>query len=503
MNCLIYARVSTLEQAERELSIPAQLAAMRQYAAERQWAILEEFVEAGVSAKTADRPVLRRLLSRCRDSQHDQVEVVLVHKVDRLARNVADHAAIRMLLQERHIKLASVSENLEDSTSGQLVENIMAAIAEFYSANLADEVKKGMRQKVLKGGWPHKPPRGYVVVRTSTSSVIEIHPVDGPLVRQAFELYATGLYSLHGLSESLARAGLTAEGSRPMATSYVRRLLSNVFYIGRLQWQDLEVAGKHPVLVSMPLFEQVQTLLKSRYRDVLRGDVTLFPLRAVARCSSCRGRMTGERHGAWSYYRCSRQANQRARCSARYTNAKRAEADFEKLCREIALPPGLTASLEVELTAGFERRAKRMVEQARLLEVDKATLLTSEMRLTEAYLSGDISPDAHHLKADEIRDARHYLERRLSATHDVDDLRERSRQLIANAASLWDLYRSAAGEGRIELLRAVFGSLLMAPEGLVGFTLTPAFDQMLTMRSENGIDERAVDGLIDALLEAA
>src|SRR5258708_40006411 len=111
MNCLIYARVSTDKQADKELSIPAQLQAMRQYAGHRGWTTLNEFVEAGVSARTAQRPVLRQLLSRCRDHQDAKVDVVLVHKIDRLARNLADHVAIRALLRQRQITLASVTEN--------------------------------------------------------------------------------------------------------------------------------------------------------------------------------------------------------------------------------------------------------------------------------------------------------------------------------------------------------------------------------------------------------
>src|SRR5258707_14187478 len=109
MNCLIYARVSTEKQADKELSIPAQLQAMRQYAKERNWSILEAFVEAGASARTAERPVLRELLSRCRDHQQTTVDVVLVHKIARLARNLADHVAIKALLKQRAINLAPVS----------------------------------------------------------------------------------------------------------------------------------------------------------------------------------------------------------------------------------------------------------------------------------------------------------------------------------------------------------------------------------------------------------
>src|SRR5262249_8764949 len=146
MNCLIYARVSTEQQAERELSIPAQLKASREYAAKQNWTVVEEFVEPGVSARTASRPVLQAMLRRCKALP--KVDVVLVHKIDRLARSVHDHALIRFQLKQQHIKLASVVENVDDSVSGQLVENIMASIAEFYSANLGEEVKKGMRMLV-------------------------------------------------------------------------------------------------------------------------------------------------------------------------------------------------------------------------------------------------------------------------------------------------------------------------------------------------------------------
>src|SRR5262245_46316192 len=134
MNCVIYARVSTEQQAERDLSIPAQLQATREYALRQGWSIVGEFTEPGISARTAQRPVLQAMRRRCREKP--AVNVVLVHKIDRLARSVYDHALIRYQLTQHGIKLASVVENVDDSISGQLVEHIMAAIAEFYSGNL-------------------------------------------------------------------------------------------------------------------------------------------------------------------------------------------------------------------------------------------------------------------------------------------------------------------------------------------------------------------------------
>src|SRR5262249_26125110 len=146
---------------------------------------------------TAERPVLRSLLARVR-TRDPKVDVVLVHKIDRLARNVYDHATMKVLFQEHGVRLASVVENVDDTIPGQLVENIMASIAQFYSGNLSEEVKKGMRQKVLRGGWPHLPPRGYSVVRTEggRSSRLVPHPKQALAIRAAYDLYATGWHSL-------------------------------------------------------------------------------------------------------------------------------------------------------------------------------------------------------------------------------------------------------------------------------------------------------------------
>src|SRR5687767_13164753 len=105
MNALIYARVSTDKQAEKDLSIPAQLQAMRDYARGHDWRIVEEFIEPGASATTADRPQLQRLLLRVKDGQ-PKVDVVLVHKLDRLARSMEQHVTIRALLKRAGARLS-------------------------------------------------------------------------------------------------------------------------------------------------------------------------------------------------------------------------------------------------------------------------------------------------------------------------------------------------------------------------------------------------------------
>jgi site-specific DNA recombinase len=114
------------------------------------------------------------------------IDSLVVHKLDRLARNLEDHAAVRAALREAGVQLHSVTESLEDSASGKLVEGILAPIAEFYSANLGQEIRKGMDQKAAQGGWPVRAPFGYRNVRRDGpgrrgESVLEPDP-QAPLV---------------------------------------------------------------------------------------------------------------------------------------------------------------------------------------------------------------------------------------------------------------------------------------------------------------------------------
>lgn len=157
MRCVIYLRVSTKEQAEKGegeegFSIPAQREACARHVRDAGWDVVDEYVDRGESARTADRPALKAMLARIAEER--DAGAVVVHKIDRLARNMEDHVAIRALLRRRAVALVSVTENVEETASGRLVEGIHALMAEFYSANLASEIRKGLTQKAKMRGFP-------------------------------------------------------------------------------------------------------------------------------------------------------------------------------------------------------------------------------------------------------------------------------------------------------------------------------------------------------------
>src|SRR4051812_33779869 len=212
---VLYLRVSTSAQADKDhdpegYSIPAQREACLRKAAQLEAVVVDEYVDRGESAKSADRPALMTMLRRIGDER--DVELVIVHKVDRLARNRYDDVTINLAIQQAGAELVSVSENIDDTPSGQLLHAIMAANAEFYSRNLAAEALKGLVQKAKNGGTPTRAPLGYLHTRERFAGreirTVTIDPERAPLVCWAFEAYGTGDYTIDTLLDEVTTKGL-------------------------------------------------------------------------------------------------------------------------------------------------------------------------------------------------------------------------------------------------------------------------------------------------------
>lgn len=247
----IYLRVSTVAQATRGrepegYSIPAQREACQAKAAELDAEVVAEYVDRGESAKTADRPELKALLARL-DAERD-LDLVIVHKVDRLARNRYDDATITYALHEAGVALVSVTENIDSTPVGAFMHAIVAANAEFYSANLAAEAKKGLVQKAKTGGTPHRAPLGYLNVRKLIEGqeirTVEIDPERAPHIRWAFAAYGSGAHTLDTLFAALTERGLRTrptakKPAKPLSLSQLATLLQNPYYVGTVRYAGL------------------------------------------------------------------------------------------------------------------------------------------------------------------------------------------------------------------------------------------------------------------------
>ncbi len=352
MRCVIYLRVSTREQARKGegnegFSIPAQREACTRHVRDTGATLTDEYVDAGESARTADRPALKAMLARIGEDR--DVDAVIVHKLDRLARNMEDHVAIRALLRKRGVSLISVTENLDETASGRLVEGIHALMAEFYSANLASEIRKGMTQKAKQGGFPHAAPLGYTNTREIIAgrqiARIVPDPDRAPLITLAFESYATGGSTLQTLAEELAHRGLTNRGSRgkppaPISWQGLAKILANPSYTGIVEWNGAQHPGSHEPLVAPETYRRVRELLAARSVRGCRERKHPHYLKGVLHCAVC-GRRLSVQHskGRYVYFYCLGQKNDPAgTCREPYVQADTIEDQIVAHYKRIQLP---------------------------------------------------------------------------------------------------------------------------------------------------------------------
>lgn len=157
----IYARVSSDRQ-DVDLSISAQLKALREYAARNGYTVIKEFVDEAESGRSTARPAFREMISLAR-MKHPPFQLILVWKLSRFARNREDSIIYKSLLRKQGIQIVSINEPIEDTPTGRLMEGIIEVIDEFYSSNLAQDVTRGLRENASRGFFNgSRPPFGYL-----------------------------------------------------------------------------------------------------------------------------------------------------------------------------------------------------------------------------------------------------------------------------------------------------------------------------------------------------
>jgi len=254
-----YSRVSSREQVEG-YSLNAQDKKIREWSSSEEYTLIKMFTEPGKSAKTDKRPTFQAMINYvCHSSE---IKGIVVHKSDRFARNLLDYLQYRAKLEAHGKRLFSVSEPFlnDNSPESRMVAAIIAAVAEYIADNIGRESMKGRVQKALSGSWHgSRPPIGYI--RNEYKQII-MHPDWGGLIRNAFHLFSTGVYTLRQWSkEATSRGWLNHYTNKPVSLPGWNKILRNIFYLGRYKFREKEYQGDHQALIDEQTFTKVQKLL--------------------------------------------------------------------------------------------------------------------------------------------------------------------------------------------------------------------------------------------------
>ncbi len=312
MKSVIYARVSSREQEETGYSLDAQEKLLREYAEKKDYTVSRTFRVTESASKSQTRKTLGEMLAYAEKSG---IAVILCEKIDRLTRNLKDAATVDDWIRTKEGReVHFVKENfvLNENTRAHenLVWDMKVAIARFYTNNLSEEVKKGQKEKISQGWLPTKPPLGYKSVGDKGHKVHILDEEKAPFVREMFELYATGNYSIKALVKEMHKRGLRNRVGGKIGKSRMHDLLTDPFYRGDLRWKGQITKGSQPPLVSRKLFESVQFLLGRKLTSPqYRKHLPVF--KAKLNCGECGGTITWEiQKGNW-YGHC----NHHKKCS--------------------------------------------------------------------------------------------------------------------------------------------------------------------------------------------
>jgi site-specific DNA recombinase len=401
-----YLRVSTKRQGEQGVSLQEQKRVIEACAAKLQGEITEWFEERETAAKRGRREFARMMQSL----ERKKAEGVILHKIDRGARNLHDWAQIAELT-ERGIEVHFAHEALDmTSRGGRLAADIQAVVAADYVRNLRDEAKKGITGRLRQGIYPFAAPVGYVNMGKGKPK--EIDPVVGPLVKQLFELYATGEWNYHRLADEMYRRGLRNVNGTRLSINGLTHILNNPFYIGlmHIKTRRETFQGCHEPLISKATFDQVQQVLRG-HRPTPGALKHNFAFRRMIRCERCNRSLIGEKaKGRYVYYRC-----QTSGCQGTLLAETELNRRFDELFVHLEFDEKDFGDIKDFAAMHVNERAAEKARRSRGIELLIAKCEERLVRLADLALDGTIDGDTLRAKQRQLLEEKRALADRLSA----------------------------------------------------------------------------------------
>ena len=311
---VLYLRYSSTGQSDQ--SIEGQLRDCRTFCKANHYRIVAIYVD---RATTAHKDVEKRvhLMEMVADSAKQNWEYVIVWKLDRFSRDRCDSALYKVLLKKNNVRVVSATEVISSGADGILLESVLEGFAEYYSADLAEKVTRGLTENALKGkcnGGTR--PIGYVV---DDEQHFQIDPLTAPFVLEAFKRYDGG-ETISSIMNWLNEQGLTNTRGQKMTFNSVGHILHNRRYIGEFRYRDVIVPDGIPAIVPQDLFDRVQEkLAKNKKAPARHKAEDDYLLTTKLFCGYCGAYLCGEsgtsRTGkVHHYYKCVSVKKKRTEC---------------------------------------------------------------------------------------------------------------------------------------------------------------------------------------------
>lgn len=449
-----YFRVSTLEQASGNNSLPTQAKKFDAFCTSNGLRPLQTFIDKE-SARSAQRPQFQKMLAFCK-KQHKDISCVIVADLSRFARNVVDQGSSIAALLNLGIRTVSIDEPIVDNTAaGKLAAGMIGVFNQFFSDSLSEKTKFRMQAGVNQGRWLWVAPIGYLN-ETATKRIV-IDPERAPFIRKAFELLNDGI-SIGDVIRQVTALGLRTRKGRAVPKQTMSRLVRNSFYTGWIEKKGTRVRGAHEPLISETLFDSVQQRLSGHApHEIERDD---FPLRGFVRCAECgknltAGWVTG-RSKKYSRYWCWTKG-----CGAVRIRSESLVGQFATLLGLIQPEASLLASIPTLAARSWDARKERIAADSKSLIRRLEDQNTLNQRAIKARVMDEISSEDFMTMKVSIETEIERIQTEVAALDSerssMEDLMSQTEREVIDFRQSWNV---AGAERKREIQTALF------PEGL-------------------------------------
>ena len=436
----LYARVSSDRQ-DVDLSVSAQLRALKEYAKANGYSVVREYVDEAESGRVADRPHFREMIEEGSKAKAP-FEVILVWKFSRFTRKREHAVAFKAQLRRKGIRVVSITEQAEDNATGRLLEGIIESVDEYYSENLAQEVVRGMREAASRGFFLSAvAPFGYKRIKVKDGikdrPTLEVDPATAPVVKEIFESAQRG-NGLKEICKDLNGRGISNRGKR-WYKGGLHYLLTNEAYAGTAVWgrtskgdkepDPVRVEGAWPALVSRELFDAVQQAMRDRAPAVRRPARvgSRFLLSGLLKCGLCGKPFIGHgaKSGQFAYYVCGKLYREGSgSCEAQYLNSTNLETFIVEKIRERILTEETIVELVTLVAEEIDEMAGQMAGRLKAIDAELADI---DSRLEKLYEAIETSELTLEVLSPRILKLRHREEQLTAAREEAESQLERSR----------------------------------------------------------------------------
>ncbi len=414
----LYARVSSDRQ-DVDLSVAAQLRALRDYAEKNDYLAVREYVDEAESGRIADRPQFSRMLDEA--SKPDApFQEILVWKFSRFTRKREHAVAFKSMLRRKGIRVVSITEHADDTPTGKLMEAIIESVDEFYSENLAQEVVRGMREAASRGFWVTTyAPYGYRKAPVQDGAKkrprLELNPPHDAVARRIFDMALQG-HTVLDIVKTLNAEGIPTSNGKKWLKTTIHAMLTNEAYTGTLVWgtnardgvPPVRVEDAFPPIVTRQEFDRIARMLQSRAPKQVHPRRTVSPylLSGLLKCETCGKAMTAAeaKSGRYTYYIChSLLKRGKGTCDTPRLNARSFEGLIIEQLRENVLTESNIRDLVKLVDEEMDGIAR---EQRQQLETIEAELEEVRRRLARIWQFAETTDVEMADAADRIREHR-------------------------------------------------------------------------------------------------